>query len=222
MDSPVQTAVSPCATCGACCRSHLVPVSGQDVWRLSTSQRLGPEEFCVLCPEAEPRPEAFLLQANGQRFSLALDKKGRFALTKPCIFLMELPNGLTRCGVYDHRPAACRAYPMSLQRGGIAQQPESLCPPDAWPAGEEKRPRWAAALRQLAFEQDVYARVVARWNARVTAHPGATFTSREFFGYLLNVYDRFAQLDQDDQSTFLTQARQIVDSFYPHTPRSTY
>jgi hypothetical protein len=35
---------------------------------------------------------------------------------------------------------------------------------------------------------------VARWNARVAATPGTTFTLTEYVTYLLNVYDRLAQV----------------------------
>ena len=34
-----------CASCGICCRSHIIPLSGYDVWRISTRQHLSPEQF---------------------------------------------------------------------------------------------------------------------------------------------------------------------------------
>ena len=206
---------NPCATCGACCRNYLVPLFGYDVWLIATRQRLSPESFCLIYPEKEARPESFHLEADGQDYSLALDKKGRFALKKSCIFLMELPGENARCGVYDHRPVVCRSYPMSMWSRVVAQRRETLCPPDAWPLKEVTHPRWAVALRRLCLDLDVYGEVVTRWNARVATRPGFSFALPEFFSYLLNVYDRLATLDESLGPERMAE----VESTWPTFPR---
>lgn len=231
-------APNPCATCGACCTSYVVPVFGYDVWLLCTRQRLSPEQFCLIYPEKEPRVEAFQLESGGQRYSLALDKKGRFALKKPCIFLMELPGtpsddedgdgdgktrgkappGNPRCGVYEDRPVVCRTYPMSLWSGVVSQRTGTLCPPDSWPLAAVSHPRWLAPLRRLCMSLDLYGEVVTRWNARVDAHPGVQFSLPEYFSYLLNVYSRLDLVSQALDGEHMQAAREHEEGDAGGTP----
>lgn len=208
-------AINPCATCGACCRSYVVPVFGHDVWSIVSQQRLSPEQFLVVCPEKEPRPEAFLLEAEEQWFSLALDKKGVFALKKPCVFLMELPGNNDRCGIYADRPVVCQSYPMSLWSGVVTQRRNTLCPPDSWPLAQVMHPSWRTTLQRLCMHVDIYGEVVARWNARVMSHPGVTFSLPEYFSYLLNVYERLAWLAGELGPSFLAE----VEATWPTFPR---
>lgn len=230
---------TPCATCGACCRSYIVPVCGHDVWLMSTRQRLGPEQFLVACPQPEPGPDGFLLALSGPTYGLALDKQGRFTAERPCLFLLELAGGNTRCGVYAHRPVVCQGYPMTVRSGLVLQREDALCPPNSWPEAEVRRPAWRAAIQRLRMHFDVYYQVVARWNARVlAAGPGVRFALPEYFSYLLNVYHRLAGLAEDlgaetiarvqadwpepgqDAASpvwldYVGQARQVIESFYP-------
>ena len=209
------TAANPCATCGACCRSYVVPVYGHDVWQLATRQRLSPESFVVVVPEKAPRPEAFRLQAEGQPFSLALDKKGTFHMNRPCVFLMELPGGNARCGVYAERPIVCQTYPMSLWSGVVAQRKDTLCPPDSWPLAQVVRPHWHEKLRRLVFRLDIYGEIVARWNARVAALPSVTFVLPEFLAYMLNVYERLDAMERE----LGEETMGVVEGSWPAFPR---
>ncbi|HEY3082183.1 MAG TPA: YkgJ family cysteine cluster protein [Chloroflexota bacterium] len=186
---------NPCATCGACCRSYVVPVCGRDIWLITREQRLSPEQFTVAHPLPGPHPEGFRLEDGGRFYALALDKRGPFQLKRPCVFLVGLPGGHDRCGIYAHRPVGCRSYPMVARDGVIGFREDRLCPPDAWPAGEPGRPRWREAVEQVRMQFDVYAEVVGRWNARVAATPGHRFPLGEYFGYLLSVYTQIAALD---------------------------
>ena len=186
---------NPCAECGACCRQYIVPVYGYDVWRLSARQRLSPEQYVVVVPEKKERPEGFRLKAGGQVFTLALDKKGQFAIKKPCVFLMELPGETARCGVYADRPVVCQSYPMSLWSNVVALRRDVLCPPNSWPPPVIERPQWRRALGHLVFHLDIYGEVVARWNARVAAVPQADFVLPEYFSYLVNVYSQLDELN---------------------------
>jgi Fe-S-cluster containining protein len=248
---------SPCSTCGACCRAYLVPVSGYDIWLLSTRQHLDPAEFLVAYPMAEVDLAAVRLEANEPHTHLiVLDKRAhQFALDQPCIFLLTLADGTTRCGVYADRPSTCRSYPMAAWDEVVFQRKEALCPPDSWPAAEVLRPVWRQNLQRFHMHLDIYREVTGRWNARVAARPRVRFTLQEFYSYVLNVYDRLAALDaalDDDRLArvrtgwptlprpsadlaalqapdgtwrvplgerpwldYLTQARQVIDSFYP-------
>ena len=225
---------SPCATCGACCRSYLVPVCGQDVWRIATSQRLDPEAFLFACPQDAPAPDGFRLRHDGPTHGLALDKQGPLRATQPCVFLLRLGGGHDRCGVYADRPVVCRAYPMSAWGERVAQRDDALCPSDAWTAADVSLPAWGVALQRLRMQFDVYHEVVARWNAHVAAEPDVSFALREYLAYLLSVHTRLARLDDELGAAalarveaewrrrggtswlhYLGRARRIVDDFYP-------
>ena len=58
------TARNPCATCAQCCTSYIVSVCGYDVWRISTRQRLSPEQFLVAMPQDRRGKDGFLLNAD--------------------------------------------------------------------------------------------------------------------------------------------------------------
>jgi Fe-S-cluster containining protein len=188
----------PCATCGACCRSYVVPVCGHDVWSISARQRLGPEQFLITYPQREEGPDGFRLQQDGPTYGLALDKQGPLRAEGPCIFLLRLGGGHDRCGIYAERPVVCRSYPMSLWRDAVVQRDDALCPPASWSAGDVALPAWRDALQRQRMRFDVYHEVVARWNARV-AEPGgsAPRTLPAYFSYLLNVYDRLDRLERE-------------------------
>lgn len=210
---------NPCATCGACCTSYVVPVNGYDVWLLSTRQRIPPEQFLVACPQEDPGFDGFRLAADRPAYGLALDKQGRFNPTQPCVFLMLLGQGHTRCGVYNERPSVCRAYPMSIWNNRMFRMPESLCPPGGWPEDEPERPSWRKVLQRLYRHMDVYNEVVARWNARVAAalerNPDASFTLHEYFSYLLNLYDRLDTLETQIGEEELKK----IQAHWPASPR---
>jgi Fe-S-cluster containining protein len=184
-----------------------VPVCGHDIWLITREQRLSPEQFTVAHPLPGPHAEGFRLADDGRFFALALDKRGPFQLKRPCVFLVSLPGGHERCGIYSHRPVACRAYPMVMRDDAIAFRERPLCPPDAWPDGEPSRPRWREAVGELRMRFDTYAEVVARWNARVAATPGHRFTLGEYFGYLLSVYAQIAALDDQLGTDALARLR---------------
>src|SRR5688500_456749 len=186
---------NPCATCGACCTSYIVPVCGYDIWLLSSRQRLSPEQYLVACPQEEPGQDGFRLEAGGTSYGLALDKQGRFDPNRPCVFLMHLGDGNTRCGVYHERPVVCRAYPMSIWAGKMSFLEKALCPPNSWPQREAERPGWRLAVQHLYMQHDIYHEVVARWNARIDISAiGNRHSLQEYFSYVLNVYEKLERL----------------------------
>jgi Fe-S-cluster containining protein len=216
-------------------------VCGYDVWLISTRQRLNPQEFVVTLPTTADAPSGFLLAPGGQYWSLALDKRGRYRMKHACVFLVELGNGQSRCGVYDHRPVVCQAYPMFLWAARVDQVENALCPPDAWP--EEARARWRASLQRERRHFDIYHEVVAHWNARVNcAGTAEQFSIFEYLAYVMNVYDLLGGLDrtygadrvaaveaswpdptvqhatapEGEWLQYLRQASRIIDHFYPY------
>lgn len=200
----IEHAPNPCATCGRCCRSYVVPICGYDAWLISTRQHLAPEDFLVVYPQKRPGWDGFQLEPDGPRHSLALDKQGPFRPKQPCVFLIELGGGHARCGIYFHRPVVCQTYPMEVWDGVVVERADALCPPGSWPAAMVAQPAWRAAQQRLRMHYDLYYEVVARWNARVAdAAPGTSFGVPEYFSYLLNVYDRLARLTVEVGATAL-------------------
>ena len=141
-----ETPHNPCATCGRCCRSYVVPVCGHDIWQICRAQRLSPASFLLAAPQPEPDPEGFRLERDGPTFYVVLDKQGRFTIKQRCVFLVTLGGGHERCGIYDHRPIVCRTYPMNLMASVVSPRPDLLCPPDSWPDEVIRRPAWRATL----------------------------------------------------------------------------
>jgi Fe-S-cluster containining protein len=217
--SKIQNPHNPCGTCGACCRSYVVPACGHDVWDIVTHQRIGPEHFLLAYPQDEVSIDGFRLDKEGKPYGLALDKRGSgpFALDKPCVFLVRLGDGHERCGIYDHRPVTCAAYPMALWDRTTFLRKDALCPPNSWSLSELKRPSWTLALQRFHMHHDIYREVIARWNAHVTASAERRFGFSDYFDYLMNVYDRLAALDADLGEA----AQRDVESTWPTLPRSS-
>jgi Fe-S-cluster containining protein len=204
---------NPCATCGACCRSYIVPICGYDMWRICEHQRLDPMEFLVAYPQIEPTRDGFRLDHEGQTYALALDKQGRFDPKRPCLFLTRLADGNDRCGIYTHRPTVCQSYPMGLRELGVVQRADALCPPDSWAADEPRQPRWRAAVFRQQLHFEIYHRVVACWNRRVAAAPAeAQFHVEHYFLFLLNLYARLGPVAAAlEASARLTPAQAAAD-----------
>ena len=127
----------PCASCGLCCHTYIVPLSGADLHRIVRSLDLAPGDVSIAWRETDPGQDRFRLEPDGQLYSLALEKRTWSRQQSPCVFLMRLPGGQDRCGIYGLRPAACRAYPMLNVRGAVALRDDPLCPPGA--RSEERR-----------------------------------------------------------------------------------
>jgi Fe-S-cluster containining protein len=201
---------NPCRTCGNCCRWYVVGVSGFDIWRISSQQRLHPMQFLIAYDRKGDGLTRFRLEPGGEALSLALDKRGQAELehTQPCVFLMTLRDGHERCGIYADRPDACRIYPFDVNGDAPGGRETTVCPPDSWPADTWTQPRWSSAVRHQDMNADVYSEVVTRWNARVAAMPAGTqFTADDYVTYILNVYDALAKLDASFGEEAMAQVR---------------
>ena len=195
-DTTPSRSADPCAACGLCCRSYLVPVFGHDVYRLVKQRGLDPRSFLFIAEQETPDPVGFLLDPGGPTYGLALDKKNALEASQPCVFLVESDDGTSRCGVYEDRPIACATYPMAHAINGVGFLPAALCPPNAWPPDEPANEHWAVALRRLARYRDTYVEVVRRWNAWIASRLDRDAPPAEHFvAYVLQTYDRLATLD---------------------------
>jgi Fe-S-cluster containining protein len=172
--------------------------------------------FLVPYTEEEGRLDGFLLDATLPPLGLALDRHSGRGGEQPCVFLMRLGDGNDRCGIYDHRPDVCRAYPMSMWNRVVFQRRDPLCPPNSWPAAELARPSWREAITAQHFHFDIYCEVVACWNAQVTAS-AAPFQLEDYYSYLMNTYDRLAALDADLGEETLVR----VQATWPALPRES-
>lgn len=238
---------TPCGTCGACCRSYLVPLCGYDVWLINRRESLDPLEFALAMTQETPRSDGFFLAADGPAHGLLLDKRGKLKVDSACVFLVSLEGGHERCGIYEHRPAVCRAYPMEIAPGGVVVEKRALCPPGGWSDAELTKQTWRRAVVRTTMHFDLYSEVVARWNARVQARAGQQFSLTEFYSFLINLYERVAAMDAliDEKTTarleltwgyvpdpersklrlsdliwpdYLATFRGILDGFYPEIP----
>lgn len=183
----------PCAPCGLCCRSYLVPIFGHDLWRIATRRGLPPESFAFIAEQETPDPLGFRLEADGPTHGLALLKVEPMAPTQPCIFLEETGPSQSRCGIYDDRPITCRSYPMAKFGDGVYQRSATLCPPGSWDEADVAAAHWRETLQCLRRHRDIYVEVVARWNAAISRwRPPGMLPPKMFCDYVLAVFGQVA------------------------------
>jgi Fe-S-cluster containining protein len=136
-------------------------------------------------------PYHFRLDSSGQTYCLALTMRGQADGRRRCLFLMELPNGQTRCGIYGLRPIACRAYPLALTEDGVAVKPWAMCPETGHTLNQCGNAIWQAELERHDMEFSIYALVVGTWNRRVMVLPRfQEMNFRPFLDFVMDVYDQ--------------------------------
>ena len=106
----------------ACCSDLTMPLMPYDVLRLCRGLSMGSEQFI----------EEFTIPGcyEDTGFPL-LHLRMESAPGKPCPFLTE-----KGCGVYEHRSAACRTYPLGRATTPAAQTPETPSPDQSSAAGD--------------------------------------------------------------------------------------
>jgi Fe-S-cluster containining protein len=185
----------PCVTCvRRCCHRYTVNISGYDLWVIARALRLAPEQFVRALPVGGERPRGFLLDQRERFYQLALDKRPARTAFKPCVFLIDLPDGTGRCGIYAHRPFVCRSYPALIRGGSVQRREDVLCPDDAWRDGSLEQPGWHAAVLGLLVEHDIYQMVNACWNMRVERIAPERRTLPTYLSYLLHFYAQIEPL----------------------------
>jgi Fe-S-cluster containining protein len=84
-----------CTRCSHCCRTLSPVLSKADIERMATHLGVSRQDFIATYVDVDPE--------DGQQRIRGL----------PCPFLGE--DG--RCGIYEHRPKACREYPYTDKKG---------------------------------------------------------------------------------------------------------
>lgn len=103
-------AQTDCLQCANCCKSASPIFLDRDITRIAALLRL--------------RPADFVSQY------LKLDEEGDYVLQqRPCPFL----GSDNYCGIYEHRPRACREYPHTNHKGfhqilGLTLKNTTICP----------------------------------------------------------------------------------------------
>ncbi len=180
---------SPCGACRKrCCTQYTVSINGYDAWVIGRGLHLPLESFLVYFPVTEQNERGFLLEPEGSRYEIALDKVGQYQKENPCVFWVELENGGGRCGIYAYRPMVCQTYPAYQRQDMVVLRDDVLCPEGAWNLVGMDLPVFRRRLSRFRMEQDIYAYVVAGWNTAV-GREGRTFDIREYYAALMSIYE---------------------------------
>jgi Fe-S-cluster containining protein len=193
---PTPVPANPCSACTlGCCYRYDVNISGYDAWVIAHGLQLPPEQFLSIIVEPHPTVSSIKLDRSEVGYQLVLAKRPTLQAHQPCVFLIELPNGTGRCGIYNLRPQICRTYPAYLRNGIVGRRDDVLCPDDAWRDGILDAPIWYEQLISQFVEADIYELAVARWNFAVLQMPQLeAITPAGFYTYLLEFYDRLTPL----------------------------
>lgn len=200
--------VLPCTQCDArCCYQYIVGITGFDAWRISHGMHLGWEEFLMLAKESKSTPVGFMLDKNTETtYDLMLGKVKNFEVPfttatmkkgfKPeleksaCVFLINLPNGFGRCGIYDYRPGCCRTYPVGHGNGVMHLRPNLPCPPNGWNLALMDLPVWRKQGMQYDMEISLYHYLVSVWNTRLKAGSQPSYSPGDYYAFMNELYDR--------------------------------
>jgi Fe-S-cluster containining protein len=185
-------------------------VTGADILRIMQHQNLSFWDF--VCRWADPHgsialkyaPHFFFRDAAQTPFVISLlqEPSSVFPGTTRCKFLAEGPQsaeqplGISKCGIYGARPAACRVFPTKFDDSGelavICNVPAAgregshpvyqLCP-RAWKPEDLDPLQQVQDLVLARFEMNFFFKLAAAWNA----NPGEW---RLFPDFLQMVYAR--------------------------------
>lgn len=187
------TYISPCGVCTRCCVEYTVSITGYDVWLIASRLGLAPQQFAICYPVRAEHADGFRLDQTDVFYDIALDKVRVDRPHQPCIFLMELPGGGGRCGIYEHRPQVCQTYPSYLDGDVVALRGDVMCQTGAWNLSQMGLPIWQQRLAHFTVQRDIYSYIVNCWNQRVThSLVGTRFDVAAYFDFLMNIYQELA------------------------------
>jgi len=181
-----------CLACSShCCSHNLINVCGSDIWRIATSLQVEPGAFLAFADMDGESPYNFKLDSSERAYCAALYPKQGPEGEPRCIFLMELPNRQTRCGIYALRPIACHAYPLTLVDEEVVVKPWAFCPPQGQDLRRLDAACWREELSRHDMEFSIYAYIVRTWNNEVVTRPSAVKPDfGSFLSFLIAVYSR--------------------------------
>ncbi len=184
--------MSPCDSChSGCCRAFAIPVTGADIFRIEKGLKLNFWDF--VCRWADP--DGTIARNNAPHFFFSDEPQTPFVIctthlpsayhegTTKCRFLVECepdkedPIGVSKCGIYNFRPASCHAFPMKMDDSGeltILYQVPKHGRPDENPLYDLCPREWEVedidpieAPQQLAithYEINFFTQVAQLWN----------------------------------------------------------
>jgi len=192
---PEPRSESGCAACttSRCCVVFDPELTGADLYRLVTGLGLEARDVAELRPvhADQAGPDAIHL-GDARAWDLRLRPTGALSGhqgpggRRRCGFLADLTRPerpdlapASRCGVYAHRPAACRLFPSDLTAFGVmVGNPEGVCPPRAWAQERADLPT-LETLHLIAREERARFRAfLCEWNAASTALAGRAHEER--------------------------------------------
>jgi len=181
-----------CLSCpGHCCSQNLINVCGYDIWKIAAGLKIEPTGFIAFADMGGESPYNFRLDSSERAYCAALYPKQGPEGEPRCIFLMELPNHQTRCGIYALRPIACRAYPLTLVGGEVAVKPWAFCPPQGQDLRRLDAACWREELSRHDMEFSIYAYIVGTWNNELIRQPSpGKMEFHSFLSFLMAVYSR--------------------------------
>jgi len=150
-----------------------------------------PTSFLAFAQMETDSPYHFRLDISEEAYCLALNMREQPDGSRRCIFLMELPGGQTRCGIYSLRPIACRAYPLTLAEDGVVVKPWAMCPERFLVPSQPDIDSWQQELERHDMEFSIYALLVESWNRRAMTLPKSQeLNFRPLVDFVMEFYQR--------------------------------
>lgn len=164
-----------CDRCGRCCREHRVPVTLDDVARLSVDATL--EEYLELVDlehvDMIGEPETVVKLREGRRL-LVLKHRQLTSGESACIFLHDEGS----CTLHQQRPLSCRSYPYDRSDAPglsvLGLHPRPMCPEETGIfVSLEKQAtedplvlQFMEVIRKRDEEASIHAEWIQEWNRR--------------------------------------------------------
>jgi Fe-S-cluster containining protein len=179
-----------------CCTVYTVFPTGQDLWRIATTLQVPPWSFSEAQTTEPTAPDAFQLDRSETRYRAVL-RKGVPAMARTgspaCVFLIYPHRGVARCALGDGRPLPCRSFPAVMTDGLVHPLNDGGCACRTWTLADLDVEGDAALLLEAARHREVYANVVANWNAYVAqVAEDQVLSYQDFCRYVLDTYTQLS------------------------------
>jgi hypothetical protein len=209
---PVLDAASrACSSChGPCCFEYTVPVSGYDVWRLSSGLGVPWSSLVELDFHTVMLYDGFRLDRGPKHWFFKLKRRESGA----CLLLVELDDTHRRCGAHALRPGPCRRYPLFGGDGGVELVEQAICP-------APQAAMYRAAAVELAWmidepERDraLYHCALGRWDQLARVIPvDQPRTVDQFLDWIARVYQAIEPLRHGPRADWQPRAEALAAAF---------
>ena len=163
-----------CTCCGNCCREPIVLITDEDVRRVTAHTGKPADEIAAFYPPSEiewglDNPGWIKLDDGWHIMGLIRKEDG-------CQFLGE--DAL--CGIYEHRPVACRRYPFDVEFDednelSLLGVNDSVECPYELDGNDYKKKEIKALVEWEDREEQPYFKQVDKWNKRKKKGNAAKF-----------------------------------------------